>query len=368
MSATSLNPWAFDVTSLMVLIGDQEEGRLRSSRSSWIEVLIAAPVAGIQNYLKSYDAISTVAQREYFSPFGCNKAPLRNAKLDSTIKNLRLLDEGKYFVYTIKDDAGKKVHRHIYLHSLWLTLTWCWFGGLVAFWYNAPFGDLPPGTWKGITNISVLTGWSIIVRTIELVMVEALEKANEPDSNSKDATTPGGIFFLGKRNSGLVILGTRQAIKLWTSSRLEYDEGTTYSILNRHVQIFIRIGTILVLLLVFVTVPNGSTTDQLVFILLNILGQANVFLGIRLNARSCKGQLDEQTALNDKKGVVKYRTQVYGYLIREFDGKDADPGWIDKSEMLPKTNVWEEFQTAVIKDKVTDPKVIYDALVLASGA
>ncbi|EPS40064.1 hypothetical protein H072_6163 [Dactylellina haptotyla CBS 200.50] len=357
--------WAFDVSSLMVLIGEAEESRFRSSRLTILETLVAAPVAGIQSYLKTYDGISDFSRLSYFSPYGCKVAPLRNMKLDNTIRHLRLLDDGKYAAFLIRDSNKASGHVHYskykYFLPLWLVFTWFCFGALMVFWRLAPYGALPPGTWVGITNIAALTGWSVIVRVMEFAMIKEAEKKERKKGNARDLEERDSVVFLGKRNSGLVIGGTRQAIKLWTSNRLDYNDGETSQIPNRYLQIFTRIGTLLVLLLVFTTVPNGSTTDQLAFVLLNILGQVNVFLGLHLNAKSCLDEL-EPDAGNAAKVPVGNRTKVYGYLVRHF--KDLDQSWIDKVDILPKTVVWDRWKDRVKVDMLEDPRVLYDSIVV----
>ncbi|KAF2181538.1 hypothetical protein K469DRAFT_692010 [Zopfia rhizophila CBS 207.26] len=353
--------WVFDVSSLMILIGEAEESRFRSSRLTLLETLVAAPVAGIQSYLKTYDGVSDFNRLTYLSPYGCKRAPLRNMKLDNTIRHLRLLDNGKYTTFLIKD--GNSAHGHVHrskyksILPLWLIFTWLYFEALIVFWRLAPFRALPSGTWVGITNVGALTGWSILVRAIELVMIRQREEMEKKKSKPKDLTEPDGVIFLGNRNSALVIEGNRQAIRLWTTmNRLEYNDGNTSEIPNRHFQTFTRTGTLLVLLLVFTTVPNGSTTDQLAFILLNILGQVNVFLGLHLNAKSCLGELKPED-----KAHVENRTQVYGFLIRHFKDR-VDQGWIDKVGILPKTQVWDDWKEAIKVDMVVDPKKLYDTI------
>lgn len=384
-----LAPWAFDVSSLMVLIGEAEERRFRSSRGTLAEVLVAAPVAGIQSYLTSFEAVNS--RLTYFSPYGCKEAPLRNMKLQSAISHLRLLDNGRYAAYKIKDDQkGHGRHKYGNILLLWLALTWAYLAALILVWKFAPIGSLPSGTWVGITNLSVLTGWSIIVRAMEYTMIKTLEGQEETKSSKLDRLLDDGIFFLGKRNSGLVICGSRHGIKMLTSTLLDYEEGRTYGMRNRHLQALTRVGTILVLLLVFITVPNGSTTDQLVFVLLNILAQFNVFLGLHLNSKACIEQLEpdppnpetakqetskQETSNHESpngeipKQQIPTRTHIWAYIIRHFKGRyGVDDNWIEKSRMLPDTNVWEAWKTKVQIDVVTDPKDLYEKLVKESRA
>jgi hypothetical protein len=94
---------------------------------------------------------------------------------------------------------------------------------------------------------------------------------------------------------------------------LDYSDGKTFGIDNKYIQRFTRLGTLFVLILVFITLPNGSTTDQLAFIFVNLSGQANTFLGLHFNAKSHKETFEEAREI-----LVEYRTQVYGYVVRHF--------------------------------------------------
>ena len=87
----------------------------------------------------------------------------------------------------------------------------------------------------------------------------------------------------------------------------------------------------MILLFIFSSIPNGSTMDQVAFIILNGLAQANVLVGQRLNSACCVLELEliaEETP--------ETRTDVYGLLARRFKGLEAEKGWIDSSGMLPK--------------------------------
>lgn len=362
--ASQKSPWLFDVTSLMVLLGENEESVFRSARETYLEALVAAPVAGIQSYLKIYDGVPGSSRPNYLSPYGCKSAPLRNLRLENAIRHLRLLENGKYDTYEI--DISGRVGKLYWIRLFWLIFTWLCFGSLIVFWYYAPFGVLPQRTWVGITTMAVLTFWSIIVRIVELGMVDRSrkdrdkkrqEKPNYDGDDGDDAA-----IFMGEHNSALVIEGQRKNIKDWTTiNRLDFNNGATYGFQNKFIQYFIRIGTVLVLLFVLVTVPNGSTTDQLVFIVLNILGQANVFLGLHINAKCCLRELNKTPPLANGLIMKDNRTQIYGNLLRHFRGlKDKD--WVQKTDLLPKTTVWTDWSAKVVVDLVTDPKVLYDNL------
>jgi hypothetical protein len=166
--------WVFDFTSLMILIGEPHESKFRSCRDTLLEVLVAAPVAGIQSYLKSYEALPNSSAIRYLSPYGVKRAPLRNMRLHYFITYWELLRNGKYTTYNIPDgEPNEGAYKS--LSAIWLIFTWLYFGGVVAFWRLAPFGVLPKGTWIGIANVATFTGWSIILRVIEFVMMKSMK-------------------------------------------------------------------------------------------------------------------------------------------------------------------------------------------------
>ncbi|CAI7622698.1 unnamed protein product [Penicillium pancosmium] len=151
-------------------------------------------------------------------------------------------------------------------------------------------------------------------------------------SDISDSCAVDAIFILGRDSSGFVLEGSRQDIKNWTSRGLVYRDCLWSLIPLRYCQWFTRIGTMALLLFIFITIPNGSTTDQVAFIVLNILGQLNTLVGLRLNARSCISRLE--IAQHDVN--VRTRTNLYGSLIRKF--KDVpDQTWIDKANLTPET-------------------------------
>ena len=359
--ASQKSPWLFDVTSLMVLLGENEESVFRSARESYLEALVAAPVAGIQSYLKIYDGVPGTSRPTYLSPYGCKSAPLRNLRLENAIRHLRLLENGKYNTYEI--DASRGVGKLYWIRLFWLMFSWLCFGCLIVFWYYAPFGVLPQRTWVGITTMAVLTFWSIIVRIIELGMVVRSEKDRETKRQQKSKHHgDDAAIFMGENNSAFVIQGQRKDVKDWTTvNRLDFNNGTTYGFQNKFFQYFIRIGTVLVLLFVLVTVPNGSTTDQLVFIVLNILGQANVFLGLHINAKCCLRELKGSTHTTDGSIMTENRTQIYGNLHRHF--KDlGDSEWGRKTGTLPNTTIWNHWATLVVNDLQINPTDLYEGL------
>jgi hypothetical protein len=351
--------WVFDFTSLMILIGEPHESKFRSCRDTILEVLVAAPVAGVQSYLKSYEAFPNSSIIEYQSPYGVKTAPLRNMRLHYFISYWELLRNGKYTTYKVKGrnrhDGGYK-----FLSFIWLLFTWLYFGGIVVFWRLAPFGVLPGGTWIGITNIATFTGWSIIMRMIEFVMIKEHEAEKAKTRDPKYVSERDGIFFLGNKNSGLVFTGSRANIKYWTSTnRLDYREGETMGFLNEQFQRFTLIGTILVLVLIFLTLPNGSTTDQIAFILLNLLGQFNLHLGLRLNALHCRRNFVRTRQLL---ASVPTRTHVWAFLIQHFKDLNVDSTWVDNIGLLPKTPIWNKWKVKVEEDRKSDPKELWERI------
>jgi hypothetical protein len=85
MSHASTNVWSFDLSSFMVLVGEDEESNYRLMRRSIYELLSAAPVAGLQSYLRSYSTITDKVGPTYISQLGGKSAPLRNMRLANTI-------------------------------------------------------------------------------------------------------------------------------------------------------------------------------------------------------------------------------------------------------------------------------------------
>ena len=161
-------PWTFDVSSLIVLISEDEERNYRLSRRSLIHCLAAVPVVGLQNYVRSYDLLLESSAYTYFSPYGVKSAPLRNTQLANAIKHGGLLEDGKYTVYEIT--SGLRTRRlvrgmdskyRIILVS-WIVTTWILFAGLlVAIFF------VPQTTWISIVTCTIFTGWSILLRLIE---------------------------------------------------------------------------------------------------------------------------------------------------------------------------------------------------------
>ncbi|KAF3405486.1 hypothetical protein DPV78_002695 [Talaromyces pinophilus] len=356
-AAESTQFWSFDVSSLMVLIGESEEQKYRLARRSLLESLAAAPVSGLQGYLRSYEFLLDLGCFEYFSPYGCKKAPLRNMQFENAVRKGRLLEDHRYTCFQIpaQPRGSRKSGRATsdeYLLYCWVLSTWTIFAGIMVFCAVSPWT-----TWVGFATCSVLTLWSIILRLMEwaLVIPSSMNMSEIADPNSTDA-----IFILGRGASGLVLEGSRQDIKRWTSCGLVYRKLLYSRIPARYCQWFTRVGTMAVVLFIFSTVPNGSTMDQLAFIALNITGQFNTLIGLRLNARCCLSRL----IVVESQADVPYRTNVYGNIIRKFSHLE-DFTWLDKAGLIPDTPLWLEWRTEFVKDPKQDPKQLYNRL---SGA
>ena len=347
LSTPACGGWVFDVSALMILLGEGEEVRSRLSKGTLIEALAAAPVSGIQCYLRDYhEVLQQQSHLSYFSPFGCKTAPLRSMTLDNAIRQEHLLADGKYSVFRITCPGSSSKGTRSYLWSrLWLACTWVFFGGLVTFCLVSH-----RTTWIGTLNCLVFTFWSIALRLLECYMVKPVTFSDAAISRPND---PDGVFFLGRSNSAVVLEGSRRDIKAWTGAGLFYQPPTLMSFCPQGV---IRLLTLSVLVLIFCTVPNGSTMDQLSFVLLNVLGQANTPVRNLLSARRCMERLKK--CPNSCEDVVS-RTQIYARLIRHFK-EQGDPNWIEKAELLPSTEVWMDWKTKILEDANGDPKKLYN--------
>jgi hypothetical protein len=335
------SPWSFDVSSFLVLLGENEEVKFRHMRRSSLECFNPAPVAGLQSYLKKPDDILNSTGLEYASPYGCKKAPLRNMKLHHCLGSKGLLSDGVYTVASIPHRT--KAHRAVKdaclrdFNTLLLSIS-CWLSiaGIIIFLclYN-------PTSWIGIAGCTILSIHSIILKVSERIYSQPAE-IKPGDPKSFDA-----IYILGHRNSCFVLEGSREDILRMTGQGVRMREG------KRAIWIAntTRIVTFLVLLFTFVVIPNGTTWDQLAFIALNIVGQLNVFVGQKFNTSRFFRELD----------IIEYnkvatRTHVYGNLVRKF----GNGSWVDKLDLLPQTDVWNIWRERIMEQPEQDPKDIYD--------
>ncbi|KAL9109506.1 MAG: hypothetical protein Q9227_005841 [Pyrenula ochraceoflavens] len=337
MAATKFEEWQFDVSSFMILLGETEEQNYRMMRRTFTESIAAAPVAGLQNYLRSNYALYEATGMTYLSPFGGKSAPLRNMRTSRTISHLKLLKHSGCTVYRIKrreDKAGlSQIH---WQTQAWVLTTWICFAAIMSV-----LCYVKTSTWIGISACAVFTGWSIVLRLLEREFIETSK--NKPSQSKKS----DAIVFMGPRNSCLILEGDRGAVCDWTGLGVRPVE-TRLAIFYRALS---WLGSLLALLCVFITIPNGSSTDQIAFVALNLLGQANVKVGQRLNANSCLTSLEKVV---DE--PAETRTHVYGFLLRRFgNGK-----WVDDMSLLPKTEIWAEWRQRVVKNETRDAKILYE--------
>jgi hypothetical protein len=340
-------PWTFDVSSLIVLISEDEERNYRLSRRSLLQCLTAAPVVGLQNYVRSYDLLLEPSKETYFSPYGVKSAPLRNIRLANALKHEKILEDQRYTVLSIPDSRtmqDRASYKFRMLIALWTGVTWLLFAGLLAAIYK-----VPGTTWVSYATCAAFTGWSIVLRLVEYVnVIPATVAESEVDApNELDA-----VFVMGRSNSAFVLEGSRKDVKEWTSCGLTYRP-KPWGVKASVWQGFTRLCSLMVLLFIFSAVPNGSTLDQVAFIILNAVAQLNVLVGQRLNSQCVLSRLE---TIEDTK--VDTRTHVYAKLIRRFCDAETEKQWVDASGMLPKTEVWNAWKDRVVNN-ADDPKELY---------
>jgi hypothetical protein len=341
-------PWTFDVSSLIVLISEDEERNYRLSRRSILQCLATAPVVGLQNYVRSYDLLLEPSKETYFSPYGVKSAPLRNIRLANAIKHNKLLEDQRYTVFKIPTNRNTQKlasRRFRTFVMLWTAFTWIFFAGLlVAIYY------IPGTTWVSYATCSAFTGWSIILRLVEYFNVipatDGREQVNDPDGHD-------AVFIMGRNNSAFVLEGSRKDVKDWTGRGLTYRHDPC-GISSSVWQGFTRLGSLMVLLFMFSAVPNGSTLDQVAFIILNAVAQLNVLVGQRLNSLCVLSRL---VRVDETREVT--RTHIYAKLIRRFRDAENDKQWVEASGILPKTEVWNVWKMQVMEHVDEDPKELY---------
>jgi len=350
--ANSFESWAFDVSALMVLIGEPEELRYRLAGRSLLECLVAAPAAGLQSYLKSYEVLLDHSHATYFSPYGCKTAPLRNMKLDNAIRHEGLLEDRNFNIYRIsssKTPGSRGKQTWTWILALWTAFTWLVFLAILL-----SCSIFSRATWIGFSSCVTFTGWSLVLRLVEYHMVhKPLAKVsliNGP--NREDA-----VVLLGRGNSALILRGGREDIKNWTSGGLIYKD-RAFGLPKSFWQSTTRVMTLLVLIFIFTTIPNGSPMDQLMFVVLNVVGQANVVLGHWLNSKFC---LSSFYKVKEESAAVETRTEVYARILRQFK-EVGNNDWIDKVALLPNTPIWREWAKKVVEKRDKDPKSLYDEI------
>jgi hypothetical protein len=338
MTQASTNVWTFDLSSFMVLLGEDEELNYRLMRRSIYEILSAAPAAGLQSYLRSYTVITDKVGPIYISQLGSKSAPLRNLRLANTISSCNLLHDSRYSVYQIPASQDTRNNLTDVRSLLWMVATW-----IIAAAIMITLAILPDTSWIGIVNCAVLPGWSIALRVIESHCTYiATNSPSQPDH-------PDSVIIIGRRNSCFVLEGSRRDISRWTGLGVEVKD-SNYS---KFIEYFTRIITLLILVFVFISIPNGTLHDQVSFIAINLLGQANVKMGKYLNARSCLGSLSNITSTD-----VPSRTHVYGLLLRRFGNGE----WVDQAGLLPNTAIWKDWREQVVTSQL-DPKELYERIV-----
>ncbi|GAB1314708.1 hypothetical protein MFIFM68171_04918 [Madurella fahalii] len=343
--------WGLDVSSFMVLIGENEEPSYRLSQRCLLQCVSGVPVAGLQNYIRSYDLLHGpgTSVYSYFSPYGCKSAPLRNILVTNAIKHAKLLEDERYTVFQIPSSTTTTPKPHVWKYRVllfvWIALTWFLFAVIVVFSLLTPYT-----TWIGLANCVVLTGWSVLIRVVEYFNIRPAPiwegNVNNPDG-------PDAVFIMGRSNSAVVLEGSRRDVKRWTSPELRYA-ARPLGIPAAAWQWFTRVGSALVLAFIFSSIPNGSTTDQVAFIMLNVLGQVNVVVGQGLNSR---WRLSELVMAEETREAT--RTHVYARLLRRFKQVDEETGWVEVSGILPKTEVWEEWKREVVVQENVGPKKLY---------
>jgi hypothetical protein len=339
--------WGFDVSLLMILIVEGEELNYRLSQRSLLECLAAVPVAGVHNYIRSYDLLHEPGSLSYFSPYSSKSAPLRNIQLANAIKHKKLLEDSRFTIFRIPKAPQPSAGKYHTLLVSWILTTWALFAGILAFAVLAP-----DTTWIGLANCIVLKGWSILLRLIEYINIKPasinVHNVTHPDG-------PDAVFLTGRSNSAFVLEGSRKDVQEWTSPGLVYATRPLLGIPSWLWQGFTRLGSLAVLAFIFSSIPNGSTMDQLAFIILNGLAQLNVVLGQQLNSRCRLSQLEK--VADTREGT---RMHVYAKLLRRFRDVEEVTKWVEVSGILPKTEVWDEWKRRILlsQDDV-DPKKLY---------
>ena len=204
-------------------------------------------------------------------------------------------------------------------------------------------------TWIGLVTCILFPAWSIIVRLLEMRNTYISENNQVTRPDDQDA-----IVILGRRESCLVLEGKRKTISKWS--------GQGVAPMSAFAEWTIRLGSLIILLAIFILIPNGTTYDQIAWIILNLLGLANIKMSRWLSSErslrrleSCPGEETET------------RTQVWGFLLRLFDTtrfedtRDINSRWVDHLD-IPKTEIWRVWKYRVVQDRLTDPKAIYNQI------
>ena len=342
VTMTQSRTWSLEIGSFMVLLGDQQESAYRLMQRCLLECLTAAPVAGLQSYLRPFSTLAEARGLDYISPYGCKLAPLRNMRLSQTVASKQLLRDGRCSVYQIaRDNVSKHQTKMFLCLFLWILASWVIFGGIIASVYLSS-----RTTWIGTSSCASLTILSIFMRLVEN---RCLEVPIHPPSAPKDLDA---VIFMGRRNSCFVLEGSREDVARWTGFGLQLRRGSRYKIGEASV----RLTSLVLLLYIFVTVPNGSTWDQVAFVCLNLLGQLNNVVGSFVNGARYFTRLEKIVETE-----VKTRTHALGFLLRRF----GNGPWVDEVKLIPGTAIWKRWRAEVLRSEL-DPKLVYD-LCCAAG-
>ncbi|ETS85695.1 hypothetical protein PFICI_03720 [Pestalotiopsis fici W106-1] len=349
-------PWSFDVSSLMILISEDEEINYRLSQRSLVQCLVATPVVGLQSYLRNYNFLSETASLVYFLPYGVNAAQLGNMRLHHAIRYGKLLKDGTYTVLKIPAwdhshsiSATRRICPAHVLLVIWTMFTWIFLAGVLVF-LNMVKGI----TWIGISTCTSFIGWSIILRLVEYLNIEhsPSDMSSVAEPNARDAA-----FIIGRANSAVVLEGSRRDIRDWTAQGPTY-KSKPWGVSAVVWQAATRTGTVFMLLAIFCLVPNGSTMDQVAFIIINFLAQVNVVAGQRLNSRCYLSQLEQLDQYD-----MPTRTHVYAALITRYkELVDKNKDWVRALGILPQTDEWNEWKDLILSGSNRDPKELYKSL------
>ena len=145
-------------------------------------------------------------------------------------------------------------------------------------------------------------------------------------------------------------------MKSWTSSGLVYRE-SPLGISALVWQFFTRMGSLMVLLSFLTSIHNGSTADQVAFVILNIVAQANVLIGQWANSQCVLSKLSMIESISDPQNVTG--THIYAKLIRRFRQTGDVHEWVEASNILPRTEVWNRWKVQIKEDDQKDPKKLY---------
>ena len=329
------NGWSFDIGSFMVLLGDHQETEYRLMQRCVLECFTAAPVSGLQSYTRSLSTLTDVSGREYISPYGCKRAPLRNMRLSQTLASKDLLKDGRCLIYRISPHGTEGRSQRLFISLvLWILCSWVIFCCIItSVWMSGTT------TWIGISSCVSLTVLSNIIRLVENRSVEITPPApTAPEA--EDA-----VIFMGRRNSCFVLEGTREDVARWTGFGLQVKRGPKFKV----GEVGIRLASLALLVFVFSTVPNGTTWDQVAFICLNLLGLINNALGRFLAGSRCQAHPRKKF-----EGRAETRTHVYGFLLRHFGGG----AWVNEVELIPRTPIWRRWKEEVVKSDL-DAKAVY---------